>query len=172
MRTFLIAFAAAGLVAHPLLAGEEKRELSSHEHGHVELRIAVEGSTLAIELEAPGENIVGFEHEAGTDEQKAAVDAAKARLADAAAIFTLPAEAGCTVRSSEAELHQEGEHNAFEAAYTFECADTAALTTIATGLFALFPSIEEIDVDYATAGGQGSVEIEAARPVVSLPSTS
>ena len=171
MRPLPLAVLAAFL-ATPLHAGEEKRELSSHQHGHVELRVAIDGGTLSMEMEAPGENIVGFEHAAKTDEQKKAVAEAKAKLADAAALFTLTADAGCSLTSSEAEIHQEGEHNAFEASYSFACDDIAKLSSIETKLFALFPSIEEIDVDYATAAGQGSVELEADKPVITLPATS
>ena len=41
---------------------EETRQLDSHEHGVGELNIAVDGSTVAIELHAPGADIVGFEY--------------------------------------------------------------------------------------------------------------
>ena len=84
----------------PLLAAEEKRELGRHEHGHVTLEIAVDGDRLTMALEAPGESIVGFEHAAETDEQKAAVEAAKTQLADASALFAPSAKAGCTNVSS------------------------------------------------------------------------
>ena len=148
---------------------EEKRELGSHEHGHVTLAVAIEGGRLEMELEAPGQNIVGFEHAAETDEQKAAVEKARTQLADAAAVFTLPEAAGCTADEAKVELHSEGEHNAFEVRYTYTCSKPAELTRIETKLFALYPTIEEVDVDYATAGGQGSVELEADKPVIALP---
>ena len=161
----------AGTFALPALA-EETRELDSHEHGHVTLQIAVEGSDLLVSLEAPGESIVGFEHVAETDEQKAAVDAARQTLTDADALFTLPDEAGCSSRSAEVELHQEAEHNAFEATYAFTCSDMNALTSLSVSLFTLYPSIEEIDVDYATPAGQGSQELEADAPTLDLPMAS
>ena len=164
--------AVLALTTAPALAEDEKRELDAHEHGHVELKIAVDGQTLSMQLEAPGENIVGFEHEAKTAEQKAAVDAALKQFKDPTALFTLPDAAGCAVASNEAEIHQDGDHNAFEASYSFECSDIAALATVETKLFALYPSIEEIDVDFAVPAGQGSQELEADSAVVNLPSTS
>lgn len=156
-------FAAFSLSLSPSIA-TEKRELDSHEHGHVKLEIAIEGNEMEIGLEAPGESIVGFEHAAKTDKQKASVTKASAQLKDAAAVFEIPEEAGCTVQSTEAELHQDGKHNEFEAKYKFTCTNVAGLKSMETKLFALFPSIEEIDVDYVSASGQGSVELEAKAP--------
>ena len=164
--------AALALALCSTAAPAETRELGAHEHGHVTLQVAVEGETVTIALEAPGENIVGFEHEATTDEQKSAVETARAQLGDAAAVFAMPEAAGCTVRSSEVELHQEGDHNAFEASYSYTCSDVSALGSFDTKLFALYPSIEEIDVEYATPAGQGTQELEASSATVTLPGTS
>ena len=173
--TFLsTAFAAVLLASAPTspLHAEEKRELGAHEHGHVEWQIAIEGNDVTMTLEAPGSDIVGFEHDAKTDEQKAAIEAATTQLTDAAALFTLTEAAGCTVGASDVELHQEGDHNAFEASYTFACTDIAALTGVQTNLFTLYPSIEEIEVEYATPAGQGSAELEADDPSITFPASS
>ena len=168
MRTTTAAIAV--LVASTLsVFAEESRELGAHEHGHVTLFVAVEGQAVAMELEAPGENIVGFEHAAETAEQKGAVEKARAALADPLALFAVPAEAGCTVASADVELHSEGDHNAFEASYALACTAVAAIDRIETKLFTLYPSIEEIEVSYATAAGQGAAELTADSPVLSLP---
>ncbi|GAA6182733.1 DUF2796 domain-containing protein [Shimia sp. NS0008-38b] len=97
-------------VALPLTA-EEKRELQSHEHGHGALNIAVDDNVLLIELEVPGFDIVGFEHVAQTDADKAAVDAKLTQLKDPTALFALPKAAGCLVSSAAAELHGDEQHH-------------------------------------------------------------
>ena len=74
-----------------------ERELDAHQHGHGYLNIAIEGSTLWIELETPGADIVGFEHPARSDEDKAAIEDAKGRLSDPIGLFGIPAEASCTL---------------------------------------------------------------------------
>ena len=179
-RIVRIATTAALLLAAPAgaLAEEkhgndhEKRELGAHEHGAATLQVAVEGDTIEMMLEVPGENIVGFEHAAETDEQKAAVEAQKETLGDPLALFVVPDGAGCDVASAEVELHQEGDHNAFEAAYALRCADPAAVTAIETRLFELYPSLEEIEVEYATPAGQGAGELEPGAASLALPTTS
>jgi hypothetical protein len=55
---FLIATA---ITATPVIA-EETRQLNAHEHGVGQLDIAIDGQQIAMELHAPGADIVGFPH--------------------------------------------------------------------------------------------------------------
>lgn len=113
-----ITTALALVIAAPALA-EERRELSAHVHGHSTLNIAIEAGQVAMELEAPGADIVGFEHAAESDEDKAAIEDALAVLREPLTLFVPPAEAGCTVASADVKLlveggdhdeHEHGEH--------------------------------------------------------------
>lgn len=106
--TLLSFVACVSLAATAAQSEDEHRELGAHVHGHGTLNIAVEGNRVAMELEAPGMDIVGFEHEANSDEQKAAVEKAKAELAKPLELFKVPAAAGCKV--SEAKVVHESEH--------------------------------------------------------------
>jgi pyruvate/2-oxoglutarate dehydrogenase complex dihydrolipoamide acyltransferase (E2) component len=63
-----------------------------------------------MELEAPGVDIVGFEHAANTDKQKAAVEAAKKQLAAPQGLFQLSAAAGCLLKETKVEIEDGGEH--------------------------------------------------------------
>lgn len=99
------------LIAAAPAFGEEKRELDAHMHGHGALNIALDGETLALELIAPGFDIVGFEHAAESEADKAAVEAGLAKLSDPLSLFGVPSAANCTVTSAEAELNSEDEHH-------------------------------------------------------------
>ncbi|MEL6576567.1 MAG: DUF2796 domain-containing protein [Pseudomonadota bacterium] len=83
---------------------DETRSLGAHEHGVGHFNIAVEGGEVAMELEAAGADIVGFEHEATTEEDRAAIEAAKARLGEPLSLFVVPAAAGCEVASVDVAL--------------------------------------------------------------------
>jgi len=107
---FLSLVVSASLAATCAYAEEEHRELGAHVHGHGTLNIAVEGNRVAMELEVPGMDIVGFEHEASSDEQKASVDRAKAELSKPLAIFTVPAAAACKVAEAKVAVETEHEH--------------------------------------------------------------
>lgn len=70
---------------------------------------------------------------------------------------------------SGAEEHAEGEehdeeegaqHSEFHATYTFTCAQPDSLSSVALNeLFALYPSIEDLDVQYVLPSGQGAAEL-------------
>lgn len=88
----------------------ERRQLGAHVHGHGSFSLAIDGNKVEMELEAPGADIVGFEHAASTPEQKAAVEAAKKALADAPSLFVVPAAAQCKLLKSDVALKAE-EHD-------------------------------------------------------------
>ena len=109
MRLKQNAFVFAGIVTCIAFsaAAEEHRQLGAHVHGHGRLNIAIEDKTVSIELEAPGADIVGFEHEAATRAQRAAIEKAKATLAAGLSLFTPAAAAGCTQNASKVSIEAE-----------------------------------------------------------------
>lgn len=114
MKKLFLTVAAGGVLAlcSPVLAQEEHREAGAHMHGHGTLNMAIEGNKVAMELVAPGSDIVGFEHEASTDEQKAKVKAAIETLEKGAGdLFAFSEAAKCIVSSAKAEVESMGEHD-------------------------------------------------------------
>ena len=107
---------AAGLLCLPLacpaFAEDKHSQLGAHEHGHGSFNIAIEGKKVSMELEAPGADIVGFEHRARTKKQKAAVSSAKKKLKKLANVVVLPDAAGCKLKKASIELHIEGDDHA------------------------------------------------------------
>src|SRR5262249_45254362 len=106
--------AAGGVVAAASVACAQHRQAGAHEHGRGTLNIALEGTRLSMELDAPGMEIVGFEHKATTPEQNAAVEKAEQQLMVAEALFQLPAAAGCVLETSSAALEGEDHDHAHE----------------------------------------------------------
>lgn len=109
-RSFIAASAAITLAAFTLPAQAEKRQLGPHEHGHGTLNIAVEGNKVAMELDVPGADIAGFEHEATTPEDKAQLKKAEANLEEALKLFVMPAGASCKLTKAAVALEAEHEH--------------------------------------------------------------
>ena len=105
------ASAALILLSAGALSAEETRQLDAHEHGVGQLDIAFDGDMIAMELHAPGADIVGFEYAAESAEDRAKVDAAVANLARPLDLFTLPAAAGCSVVQASASLESEEDHD-------------------------------------------------------------
>ena len=106
-------FALTAVVATPAFA-QETRQLNAHEHGVGQLDIAFDGDQIAMELHAPGADIVGFEYGAESAEDRAAVDAAVAALAKPLDLFVLTEAAGCSIVNASAGLESEEEHDAHD----------------------------------------------------------
>ena len=70
---------------------------AQHVHGVVELGVVIEGGTVAMSLNAPLSDVVGFEHAPESDEQLDLIRQAAATLANADAMFGLPDSASCTI---------------------------------------------------------------------------
>lgn len=101
----VLTLAIVALTALPVSAQETKRQLDAHVHGHGKVNIAIEKGTLALEFEAPSADIVGFEYEAKTSEDKAKIEATRKTLKDGAALFVVNTEADCRLVKAEVEQH-------------------------------------------------------------------
>jgi Protein of unknown function (DUF2796) len=166
------------------LAAEETRQLGAHEHGKGTLNIAIEGRRLTIELEAPGADIVGFEHKAASPPETLAVEQAKAALAEPLALFRLSAEAQCRIEAAKIEVesghdhagdadkakHDEpvGGHSEFHAEYTLDCADSAKLGAVEFDFFKRFERSQALEVTIITPKGQTSATVTRQKPRLSL----
>ena len=104
MKSYLVATSAFTVFLCTGVLAEEKRAADAHQHGHGVLNVALEGETLGIELETPGADILGFEHAAEADEDKATVEQARKTLSDPVALFGLPGSAGCKIAEAEIEI--------------------------------------------------------------------
>ena len=189
----LAAIAAAAMTS-AVHAEEGHRELGAHVHGHGTLNIAIEDGRVSMELEAPGMDIVGFEHAASTDAQKSAVEKAKALLGKPLEVFALPASAGCKVASSEVAIeaehhhdddkdhdhdakgeaghddhdHDHAGHNQFRATYAFDCANAGELNAITFDYFKQFAGAQGLTVNVVTAKGQSKYEVARDKPTLDL----
>lgn len=168
---------------------DETRQLGAHEHGVGHLNIAFDGTQIAIELEAPGADIVGFEHAAESAEDRAAVEDAVARLARPLDLFIMPEAAACSVVQANAELeseaahdehahddqaHDEHDHAAkathseFHAEYLLTCADPSAAASITFAYFDAFPNALELEVQVVTEQGATAFEVGRDAPTLDL----
>ena len=103
--------AALVVLSATALQAEETRQLDAHEHGVGQLDIAFDGTQIAMELHAPGADIVGFEYAAESAADRAKIDDAVAILARPLDLFALPAAAGCSVVQASASLESEEDHD-------------------------------------------------------------
>ncbi|OAI93845.1 DUF2796 domain-containing protein [Pseudomonas putida] len=159
--------------------------LGAHEHGVAHLNAVLDGNTLELELESPAMNLVGFEHAAQSDADKAKVAAVRAQLEQPLKLFGLTAAANC--KDSDQELqsplfgdapakdddgdgdeHEQG-HSDIHAHYRFECAKPDALRSLDLApLFKTYPSTQKIQVQLIGPGGQKGVEATPANATINF----
>jgi len=166
----------------------EHGSLGAHEHGVGRLNAALDGQTLELELESPAMNLVGFEHAATTDADKAKVAAVRAQLEKPLALFNLPKAAGCVVASQalesplfgdkpeadddhdhddEAKGEHPHDHSEIHAHYQFTCSTPGALKTLdLANVFNTFPATQKIQVQLISPSGQQGVEVTAKAAVL------
>lgn len=142
----------------PMIAAE--RKLDSHAHGVSELKIAQQGGAFEMLLEAPGEDIVGFEHKPKNAAQKNQVKAALAVFKNPGKLFSPPAAAGCTITLKEAEFETTKHHAGFHVSWSMQCTNPAKMTTLVIRYFEAFPAAEEIEIEAIGNAGQAALEVE------------
>jgi len=171
--------ALSALAATPAIA-QETRQLDSHEHGVGQLDIAIDGTQVALELHAPGADIVGFEYSAESTEDLAKIEAALLVLAQPLDLFVLPEATQCEVVEAHVELEggddHEGEdghaddavHTQFHAEYLLNCEDVASLSEISFAYFTAFPNALEVEVQVVSDAGATAFEVERDAPLINL----
>ncbi|MFO2464519.1 DUF2796 domain-containing protein [Pseudomonas sp. 15FMM2] len=167
----------------------EHGSLGAHEHGVGRLNAVLDGQTLELELESPAMNLVGFEHQASTDADKAKVAAARKQLEQPLALFSLPQAAGCVINAQKlnsplfgdkpaadhddhdhatdgkgvAAHDHDHDHSEIHAHYQFTCATPGALKNLdLANIFKTFPATQKIQVQLISPNGQQGVEATGA----------
>ncbi|MFM4826910.1 DUF2796 domain-containing protein [Aeromonas bivalvium] len=185
MKAVTLLLAAATFAVHAHHDEHESHGHGAHEHGHGHLNFVVDGDQLMIELQAPAADLVGFEHAARSDEEKAQYAKAVARLQQPDALFRLDPAAGCKLTHQELQAakedhdhehdhdhdhdkagadhdehqHDESGHADFGAMYTYTCATPAKLTGLEASLFSVYPSLEKLSVQGILPAGQTAAEL-------------
>jgi hypothetical protein len=160
------ALVAMALEPNSLQASE--RQLDAHEHGVSTLKLAQENYTILFELEAPGNDIVGFEHAPKNDDQRAAVKSALSRFKKPEAIFVLPAEAQCVASNQHVEYATGEDHAGFHVTWTMTCENPSKLQSMTTRFFSIFERAEEIEIEAIGNAGQASIDLEKGQSSVDL----
>lgn len=147
-------------------------EHEAHEHGHATLNIAVEETSLLLELKAPAADIVGFEHAPHTAAQKQQLDAALATLHQADNLVDLEKNAGCQLQQVKVQHHLDDKasttHGDIEASYAYSCLNPTELNAIRLTLFQHFASLQDIDYQIMAQSHQGAGELSPKNPQVEL----
>lgn len=143
----------------------------SHQHGHAELQMAIEGERIDILLQSPAANLVGFEHSPETTEQHQKVMALTTWATQTPMINT--SDLTCTV--SSADVHaawppeddhghdrnhsQPNGHADLEISQTLNCPGLVANAELETAVMTRFPAMEQLEMQWVSPQGQGGARL-------------
>jgi len=159
--------------------------LGAHEHGVAKLNVVLDGNTLELELDSPAMNLVGFEHAASSDADKAKVAAVRQQLEQPLKLFGLASAAGCkedqqalesplfgdaAKAEDDGDEHEKGHmHSDVNAHYQLTCATPEKLTQLDLApLYKAFPATQKINVQLIGPNGQKGVETSPAKAMVAF----
>ena len=158
-------FPALMLLAHGLLASTLVCAAGAHEHGAVNLNVAVEGGKITLQMESPLENLLGFERAPRTDAERKSTAAMLTRLKAADTLFKIDPAAQCALASVELNsaalklgtpepAAASGEHADLDATFVFTCQAGAKAGFIDVAFFDAFQRMRRIEVQVVTDKGQ------------------
>ena len=159
--------------------------LGAHEHGVAKLNVVLDGNTLELALDSPAMNLVGFEHAASSDADKAKVAAVRQQLEQPLKLFGLASAAGCkedqqalesplfgdaAKADDDGDEHEKGHmHSDINAHYQLTCATPEKLTQLDLApLYKAFPATQKINVQLIGPNGQKGVETSPAKAMVAF----
>lgn len=164
--------AAWALAVGQLMAGAAEAHGDQHEHGVVHLDMALQGAQLELQLVAPLDSVLGFERQPRSDAERQQVQQVLRQLRDAARLFQLPAAAACQAQDvqlqsvlMQAQPAPSGSappgpaHLDIDVTYRFQCRAPQQLGRLSQQLFAQFPRIQRIEVQWASEQGQGRQQL-------------
>lgn len=150
----------------------------AHVHGKVVVNIALEGKLLSVLLEAPAINVTGFERAPRGAAEQRTVAIVDRWLASGAGILSVPANAACKLAAAEYDPPRLGaaaahdhehehesaggdDHAEYDARYTYDCGNPAALAWVELALVQRLRNVAEIEVNLATPRGQSQKTLGA-----------
>lgn len=166
---------------------EDHREHEAHEHGAAELMIAWSGNELAIDLQSPAYNVLGFEYTPSTDAEKTLLDESISTL-EGGEFLQFSPDASCTIVSAavETELTEEahegeevseaheGEedeetHSDIDVTYNIQCEQPDNLDSLDVSmLFAQFPNFEDLRVQWISDAEQSAASLTPNNSLISF----
>jgi hypothetical protein len=136
-----------------LAHADDFQQLGTHEHGHLTLNVVVQGTLLSVELEAPGLNVLGYEHRPRSPAEQRQFDAQDRWLRSGREAVGVPPAAACrlekvTVSSPDWSAAQAGEdHGDYRVNWRFRCANAGVLAWFEPWMLEKLLGVNQVEVN-------------------------
>ena len=151
----LVLSVASLTVTSATASADELHDHGKHVHGEVTVNIAVDGRTLALEIDAPAAQALGFEKSPQDDRERAAVKAVDDWFRSGRNMLGVPPAAGCRLTKTEFTPPKLGSgHADYRGRYLFDCAAPQALAWVEVWALRRMQGLEKAEVNLVTPAGQ------------------
>jgi len=159
-----------------------------HTHGQADLTIIIENEIVNIQLIAPAESLVGFEHSANTEKELRLLSKIKKRLSFPEKVIHLQG-GGCLINEINIDTSdltpdthkpydnssalskktkRRSDHAEITAQYIFHCKEVSQLTSASVDLFQNFNGIAHINAMWVSTKEQASRSLSRANKHIQL----
>lgn len=142
--------------------------MEAHIHGSATLAAGLDGETLSITFEAPLMSMVGFEHEAETEEQTAALNALKDAFTTPGGMVEINSEAGCLPLMTTSGTHFANGHGALEVEHVYTCETPGEISEITFTQMGAYSSLETVDAVFVSDTSQVADELTPSNAVLQI----
>ncbi|MEM5515460.1 DUF2796 domain-containing protein [Henriciella sp. AS95] len=146
----------------------QSERMEAHVHGSGTLAAGVDGDALTITFEAPLMSLIGFEHEAETDEQTEAINALKDAFTVPGGMVEINRESGCLPLMTTTETHFANGHADLDVEHVYTCENADEISRIDFIKMADYPGLETIDAVFVSDTDQVAGELTQSNSVLEL----
>ncbi|MFM8518777.1 MAG: DUF2796 domain-containing protein [Nevskiaceae bacterium] len=137
----------------------ESLEQGKHVHGEVAINVALEGASLAVEVNAPALHVVGFERAARSAEEQRIVSEANVWLKSGANIVGGPTTARCRLQSvNYTPPAATAKHPDYRASYLYRCEQPTSLAWVELWALRRLKGVEKVEFTLLNGNVQKQLE--------------
>ena len=136
-------------------------EQGKHVHGEVTINVALEGKSLAVELNSPALHVVGFERAARSPEEQRIVSEANTWLKSGAGIIGVPTTALCRLQSvTYTPPASTAKHPDYRASYLYRCDQPTALAWVELWALRRLKGVEKVEFNLLNGSVQKQLDLD------------
>jgi hypothetical protein len=136
-------------------------EQGKHVHGEVTINVALEGNSLAVELNSPALHVVGFERAARSPEEQRVVSEANTWLKSGAGIIGVPTTALCRLQSvTYTPPASTAKHPDYRASYLYRCDQPTALAWVELWALRRLKGVEKVEFNLLNGSVQKQLDLD------------
>ena len=135
-------------------------EQGKHVHGEVTINVALEGNSLAVELNSPALHVVGFERAARSPEEQRIVSEANTWLKSGAGLIGVPTTALCRLQSvTYTPPASTAKHPDYRASYLYRCDQPTALAWVELWALRRLKGVEKVEFNLLNGSVQKQLDL-------------